>query len=45
LLNKITAPSGALQGDKMRNIMEEILSAVCFSILVLFVFAAFFGVF
>jgi hypothetical protein len=35
----------ALQGDKMRNIMEEILSAACLSILVLFVFAAFFGVF
>ena len=29
----------------MRNIMHEILSAVCWSILLLFVFAAFFGVF
>jgi len=29
----------------MRRIMDEILLAVCWSILLLFVFAAFFGVF
>lgn len=29
----------------MRRIMEEILSAACVSILLLFVFAAFFGIF